>query len=278
METNPTQQTVQSNNTLMYVFLSVSVILLGYIAYLYTTNDMLKKNDLKNKYVLKSDVNFDMLPAHIKSQYVEFYEHTQQVNTLNDQIRNLSKNRAIQTTEPKVIEKIVEVEKIVKVPVEKIVEKIVKVPVEKIVEVEKVIAIPVEVQSEFKEENSLDTNSKAFNTYTCKNMGEGSIKITTQCIKALHRFLDDNKDAKKFEVIGMVDDKDFKLINTLKDVYGEQRIKDLSKYSQIGLSRQRVIEASWLVKEYIGDYKNIKTVNYTVHTKDKKGFVVRAYK
>jgi len=67
---------------------------------------------------------------------------------------------------------------------------------------------------------------------------------------------------------------DFKLLNKLKDVYGEKRIKHLSKYSQIGLSRQRVIEASWLLKKYLGDYRNIKTVNYTVNAKDKKGFIV----
>jgi hypothetical protein len=86
-----------------------------------------------------------------------------------------------------------------------------------------------------------------------------------------------NKDAKKYEVIGMVDDIDFKFINKLKDVYVAKKVKELSKYSQIGLSRQRVIEASWLIKEHIGNYSDIKTVNYTIHSQNKKGFVVRAY-
>ena len=46
------------------------------------------------------------------------------------------------TIEPKIIEKIVEVEKLVEVPVEKIVEKIIEVPVEKIVE--KIVEVPVD--------------------------------------------------------------------------------------------------------------------------------------
>jgi len=121
-------------------------------------------------------------------------------------------------------------------------------------------------------------HKNAFHTYTCKDMADGSITISEKCIKKLHRFLDENKQSKYFEVIGMVDNKDFKFINKLKDVYGDKKIRNLSKYSQIGLSRQRVIEASWVIKEYIGEYKNIKTVNYTVNAKDKKGFVVRAYK
>lgn len=258
METNSTQQIEKPNNTLMYIFLSLSVILLGYIAYIYTTNEIINKSELKNKYVLKRDLSFDILPSYVKSKYIEVYEHAEQVNELKNEIREISLINAV----PKVVEKIVEVEKIVKVPVEKI------------VEVEKIVTVTAPIQ---KENNSL-SNSSSFNTYTCKSMDEGSIKISSSCIKNLHNFLDNNKNAKKFEVIGMVDNKDFKFIATLKDVYGEKKIQNLSKYSQIGLSRQRVIEASWIIKEYIGSFQNIKTVNYSVHTKDKKGFVVRAYK
>jgi hypothetical protein len=55
-------------------------------------------------------------------------------------------NDGSESLEPKVIEKIVEVDKIVEVPVDKIVEveKIVEVPVDKIVEVEKIVEVPVE--------------------------------------------------------------------------------------------------------------------------------------
>lgn len=264
MDMNTKEQTVKANNTLLYIILTIAAVLLGYVGYLHLSYELIQKKEFQKEYVLKSDIDFDMLPAHLQSQYVEFYDHNQQITDLTEKIQNLESTS--QTfKEPKIIEKIIEVERIVKVPVEKI------------VEVEKIITIPIEIPSTVEDESILK-NTKQFNTFTCKTMPEGSVKISKSCIKNLQNFLDKNKEAKKFEVIGMVDKKDFKFINTLKDVYGENKVKNLSKYSQIGLSRQRVIEASWVLKEYIGGYEKIKTVNYTVHTKNKKGFVVRAYK
>ncbi|MGB3751717.1 MAG: hypothetical protein WA945_09125 [Arcobacteraceae bacterium] len=252
METQTTQNETKQNNALVYILLVVIIILLGYIGYLYGFKDMVKKDDLKDKYILKSDIAFSMLPSYEKSRYINFYEHDTQINELQQQIRNLK------NTQPTVVE------------VEKVIEKIVNVPVEKVVEVEKI----VEIQNSIPYNNDKTT----FNTFTCKNLEEGSISVSKSCQSKLYKFLDENRGSKSFEVIGMVDDKDFKFINKLKDVYGENKIKNLAKYSQIGLSRQRVIEASWLIKKHIGNYDQIKAVNYTLNSKNNKGFVVRAYK
>ena len=261
METTAKPQESKSNNTSLYILSSLILVLIGYIAYVYSSNDMLKKGQLKEKYVLKTDIDFRMLPSHEKSRYIEFYEHNNKIMGLNKQIQYLQNNNA-NNPEPVIVEKIVEVERIVKVPVGKIIE------VEKVVNLEDELTIVKDIKK----------SNLTFTTYTCKTMDSGSIKISKKCSKELYKFLNKNRDSKIFEVIGMVDNKDFKLINKLKDVYGEKKIKHLSKYSQIGLSRQRVIEASWLIKKHIGNYKNVKTVNYTVNAKDKKGFVVRAYK
>jgi len=252
MEAQSTQREIKQDNTLVYILIVVIIILLGYIGYLYGFKDMVKKDDLKDKYILKSDVSFSMLPSYEKSRYINFYEHDTQINELQQQMRTLK------NTQPRVVE------------VEKVIEKIVNVPVEKVIEVEKV----VEIQNSFSNNN----DKTIFNTFTCKNLEEGSISIPQVCQDKLHKFLDENKKSSSFEVIGMVDDKDFKFIKKLKDVYGEKKIKNLAKYSQIGLSRQRVIEASWLVKRYIGNYDQIRAVNYTLNSKSNRGFVVRAYK
>jgi len=275
------QQVSKSSNTFLYTLLSLILVLTGYITYMYSSHDIVKKGDLKEQYVLKTDISFDMLPSYERSKYVEYFEHNNQVTVLKNQLQLLQNNtNTVSTSKPVVIEKIVEVEKVVEV--EKIVEKIVKVEkiveVEKIKEVEKIVTVPMNVEDEVQIVKEFKKSNLTFNTYTCKNMESGGINISQKCKKELYAFLDKNKNSKLYEVIGMVDNKDFKLINKLKDVYGEKRIKHLSKYSQIGLSRQRVIEASWLVKKHIGNYKYIKTVNYTVNAKDKKGFVVRAYK
>lgn len=267
METSTTQQVTKQSNTMVYILIAIIVILLGYIGYVYSSNDMVKKGKLKSDYILKSSIEFDMLPDYVQGRYVDFYQHNTKINQLTQKIKMLE-SKINNSVEPKIVEKII------KVPVEKIV----KVPVEKIVEVERIMAVPISVQAENDEESMSSSSAKSYDTFTCKNLEEGSIKITSSCIKELHNFIDENKNAKKYEVIGMVDNTDFKFINKLKDVYGAKKIKELSKYSQIGLSRQRVIEASWVIREYIGDYKNIKTVNYTITTSNKKGFVVRAYK
>ena len=272
METNTSNpKVIEANNTLAYVLGSLLVILTGYMTYIYTSHDILKKGQLSEKYILKNNLDFTMLSSYEKSRYVELYKHNNELENLKQEIQSLRDNN-VQNNSLKIVEKIVEVEKVVKVPVEKIVE------VEKIVPVDKTSNVPMNIQDEVKIIKEIKKSNLTFNTYTCKSMDAGGINISKKCRNELYKFLEENKTSKVFEVIGMVDDKDFKFINRLKDVYGEKKIKHLSKYSQIGLSRQRVIEASWVIKKHLGDYKYIKTVNYTVNSKDKKGFIVRAYK
>jgi phage terminase small subunit len=191
----------------------------------------------------------------------------------------------------KVVEKIVEVEKVVEkiVEVEKVVEKIVEVEkvVEKIVEVEKVVEKPIEtekvvevIKTEIKTivVDALPIDKTKFKTYTCKTLDSGSIEITKKCRNNLNKFLENNSESRKFEVIGLVDKAEFSLMKTLEDVYGKKRVGNLTLYTQIGLSRQRVIEAAWLVKKQLGSYAKINAVNYTATSKNKRGFVIRAYK
>lgn len=269
MESN-TQNTneTKSNNTLSYILGSFLILSIGYISYIYSSYDMLKKGQLEDKYISKSTLDFSMLSSYEKSRYIEIYTHNNQIENLKQEIRGLQNNTQISS--PKIVEKIVEV------PVEKIVEKIVE--VEKIIQIEKTVQEVKDIQNTTKIVNEIKESNLTFDTYTCKTMKSGGIKISQKCKKELQMFLEKNKNSKMYEVIGMVNNQDFKFIKKLKDVYGEKKIKHLSKYSQIGLSRQRVIEATWLLKKQLGNYKNIKTVNYTVNAKDKKGFIVRAYK
>jgi len=79
-------------------------------------------------------------------------------------------------------------------------------------------------------------------------------------------------------VIGLIDQQEFRLIEKLEDVYGKKRLGNLSKYAQTGLSKQRVIEASWVVRQHLGKKAIIDPVNYIITKKNKRGFVVKAYK
>jgi len=117
-----------------------------------------------------------------------------------------------------------------------------------------------------------------YKTYTCTKFKKGSINVPKVCKNELYSFLDKYKDkAQEFEIIGMVDNAEFKLIRNLEEVYGSTEVKEVKKYVQIGLSRQRVIEVTWLAREYLKKGTKIKPVNYTVHNNNRRGFVIRAY-
>ncbi|PIF03978.1 MAG: hypothetical protein CSA86_03455 [Arcobacter sp.] len=261
--TSTPQEEVKKSNSLVYILLAIIVILLFYIGYIYSTYDMLNEGELEEKYVQKDDITFDMLPSYDKSKYIEFYKHTNQIEQLKQKLKNLE--NSFNTNTPMVVEKVVE--------------KIVEVPVEKVVEVEKTVTAPSSMENNLNITNNKTKLAKGtFKTYTCKSMDIGSIEISKKCKEELKTFLEKNKNSSMFEVIGMVDHQSFKFIDELKKRYGEKRVQKISQYSQMGLSRQRVIEASWLIRRYLGKHKNIKTVNYTIKSKNLKGFIVRAYK
>jgi len=59
METMDTNQESQSNSAL-YVIIILLLISLGYIAYLYLSYEIIKKDQLEEKYVLKHNIDFNM--------------------------------------------------------------------------------------------------------------------------------------------------------------------------------------------------------------------------
>ena len=194
----------------------------------------------------------------------------EQLKSINDVEQNSGRSIIVDKLHEVEVEKVVEVEKIVVEKeiqeVEKVVEVEKIVEVEKLVEVEKIVEIPVVI------------DKTKFKTYTCKTLKNGVIYVSKKCKKDLVSFLKKNSDAKLYEIIGMVDTAEFRLIKKLEDVYGKNNIGNLSKYAQIGLARKRVIEATWVVKNNLDKNANIKNVNYSITVKDKRGFVVRAYK
>ncbi|PHO18639.1 hypothetical protein CPU12_04995 [Malaciobacter molluscorum LMG 25693] len=66
-------------------------------------------------------------------------------------------------------------------------------------------------------------------------------------------------------------------INKAKEYSKKEQIQ---KYIINGISRDRVVEAFWVIKEIIGDKNIILTpVNYNIISKESnKGIIIRAYK
>ena len=184
------------------------------------------------------------------------------------------------------------IDKIVEVPVEKIVEKIVEVPVEKIVKKDIKVDKDIKTISKIKPNESLKkkakiikdtklakTTAKKYTSFHCYNMGDGDIYPSKQCKKHLKTFLNKNKNASVFEVIGVVKYNECKILDRLKKTESKAKISKIADILERGLSRKRVIEGVWAIKSHMG--KDIKTrvINYTIMSKhNKKGFIVRAYK
>ncbi len=248
-------ETKEQSGVLVYVLFSLLLIAFGLIAYGYLSYDMVNKGDLQTKYTKTDDINFNMLPSYEQDDYVE----KSQIDKLNTKIRELSdKIKNQQNLEVKVVEKIVEIEK----PIE----------VEKIVEVEKEIIKNIPVIQKI--------NKAKFEIFRGYNTAEDSVYPTKDTINKLHTFLDKNKDAKAFEVIGVVNMSDFAIKDkVIKAIDNKDRVEKLFKLAELGLSRKRVVEGTWEIRKYLGDDANIQVVNYTITSKkNNKGFVVRAYK
>lgn len=244
-----------------YIFGTSSAILLIAIAYILSSYNLVDKNQKTPKHIEKA-VNFSELPQKVQSNYISNSEHErkqqeltnkvdlyiQKNNTLNEEISTLNLSIKNLNNDNSKLKALLENK------------------------TEKSIIQEIE-----KENKTVDTKDYAL--FRCYDMIGGGYHISKKCINNLHTFLDNNSDAINFEIIGVVNNKDFKLLTRLKDVYKESNINKLQEFAQYGLSRKRVIEATWAVKKYLGDDVKIQTVNYTaISKKGKKGFVIRAYR
>jgi len=259
LNTQTQQPTQNSNSLIIYILIFIILVLLGYIGYIYSTKEVVQKEHIKNNYIQKDDVTFDMLPIYIQDKYILKSLYDYKINEL--ETKNLSSLKKLQESivkkDPNIMKKIIATENTTHTRMDT-----------------SVVLIPEEQNID---NNKIKTNKKT-QTYTCKTLRSSSEYITEKCKKELINFLNKNKDAKRFEMIGLIDNQEFKLIEKLEDVYGTKRLGNLSKYAQTGLARHRVIEASWVIRQQLGKKVQIDTVNYAITKKNKRGFVVKAYK
>ncbi|WP_375722968.1 hypothetical protein LXN10_10470 [Arcobacter sp. KX21116] len=122
--------------------------------------------------------------------------------------------------------------------------------------------------------------SKKYDATGCYDEQEGTFVFYPSCLERINKFLDENKDATSFQIIPVTDAKDRLYINNIIENIKDTKIdkKPLKDYLMEGLSRKRVLEASWHVKKRLGKEAIITYVNYIADTADKRGFTIRAYR
>lgn len=247
------KQQIKQDYTAVYTLGFVVILLAGFLGYTYYTKDMVKKGDLDRSYIKKDEITFNDLPNYLQSDYILKNEHNQKVSQLNQQINHLSSQTKSSYTSSNTTETL-----------EKVVE------VEKIVEVEKPVTI-------VKDTSNIDKTK--YESFGCYEMVSGDFYSSKNCIDKLHDFLDRNKGARLFEVIGVYNNEEFDVVKTITDEQEKKNLKKIFDLAQIGLVEKRVTEGIWQVKNHLGFSTNVKKVNYDIKSQyGLKGFVVRAYK
>lgn len=125
-------------------------------------------------------------------------------------------------------------------------------------------------------------NTKKYSSVKCYDFQAAQTFLSKNCRAKISKFFDENKKSIKFEIIPVVSKDDNiifekiekNIINLDKDL--KKKIED---YLLIGLSRQRVLETSFYIKEKFGENNIIVPTNYYVKSKkNNKGVIIKAYK
>ena len=124
-------------------------------------------------------------------------------------------------------------------------------------------------------------NSSKFNTLKCYNFKAGDTFPTSKCKNDLKEFLVKNESALRFEVIPVIAEDDNKIYQKIQsniktmDKEFQEKVKE---YMFRGLSRERVLETSWIIKDILGEDVILTPTNYYVKSvKNNKGIIIKAY-
>ncbi len=241
----------KESNLLLYLISIVAALLLILTIYLFTSDNFHTKT-------IKVETPDTQEPKSNEIKQVVKEELTKVVEEIGDEIEKKVEKEDVSET---IDENIKEPKEILKTVIQK-----------QIVEKEVILE-----KGNFKK----FYNSLKFNTLKCYDFKAANSKPDESCLKQLKPFLDKNKDAIRFEVIPVMAKDDNQLFEGMKKVLNNDNKKYVEKvkeYMLRGLSRQRVLEVSWSIKDILGEDIVLTPTNYYVKSKENnKGVLVRAY-
>ncbi len=116
----------------------------------------------------------------------------------------------------------------------------------------------------------------------CGDMVSGNFKISSTCKAKVNKFLNQYDKTHYFEVIPIIGTGGFASLNRVQRDGSlgipDSEIERLTRLSNIGLGRDRAKEGGWLIRDKFGDDVKISYTVYSIEAKDKRGFVIRAYR
>lgn len=119
----------------------------------------------------------------------------------------------------------------------------------------------------------------------CDKFIDGAYDIPSNCRVFLTKEFGSLDDSMIFEIIPMVNAKDFEFFrlliqdNSKSDILKNREgdINNFIEYANAGLSNKRMNEAVWLLKQQFGNKVNIRQSSFHMFTKDKAGFVIKVF-
>lgn len=244
----------QDINILLYLVGAIALLLFLVVVYLFIYKEDLSKSNLDTK------------PQKISTE--KFYEEKVKENQkeIKKDILAIQNDTVIKEPMIKVQNDIKEIKKVKPKEIEKIVIK------------EKIVTKVVNLD---KKNFKTYYNSSKYNSLKCYNFKAGDIFPTNACKNNLQKFLKENKKAIRFEIIPVISENDNIIFNKMKE-----NIKKMDKtfqnkveeYMYRGLSRERVLETSWFIRDVLGEDTILTPTNYYVKSKkNNKGIIVKAY-
>ena len=116
----------------------------------------------------------------------------------------------------------------------------------------------------------------------CGDMVSGNFKISSTCKSKVDKFLSQYDETNYFEVIPIIGTGGFASLSKVQRDGSlgipDSEIKRLTRLSNIGLGRDRAKEGGWLIRDKFGDDVKISYTVYSIEAKNKRGFVIRAYR
>lgn len=120
-------------------------------------------------------------------------------------------------------------------------------------------------------QNALGNSAQPIEMIRCYDTNANAIEITQTCQNNINDALTKHKDAKYFEIVGVIGESDKKAFN----VSDEKALEYLS----MGLAQSRANEAAWYIRKKVGNTPTIRPINYPVYSKqDNKGALIKIYK
>lgn len=119
----------------------------------------------------------------------------------------------------------------------------------------------------------------------CANFKPTSHVAPSSCKKKLARALLEMNNNMIYEIIPIVNSKDFDFIERMVDegadeenkIEYKERMQDFMEYANRGLSHYRANEAIWILKQSMGKEVKIRNSSFHMFTKDKAGFVIKVF-